>query len=55
MQELLLRFEARILSRIDEYEKRILAEFEANQIQTNQKLEDIKKMLQWKGDDEELS
>ena len=55
MQELLLRFEARILSRIDAYESHILQEFELHQQETNQKLEDIKKMLQWKGDDEPLS
>ena len=55
MQELLLRFEARILARIDAYESAILKRFELDQKEINAKLEDIKKMLQWKGDDEELA
>lgn len=54
MQELLLQFERRILGRIDDYEKTILFNFEERQKELNLQLEEIKDMLRWKGDDEEL-
>lgn len=55
MQELLQRFERRILDRIDDYEKNLLQTLETKQAELNLKLEDIKAMLQWKGDDENLA
>ena len=54
MQELLLQFETRILGRIDQYEKTILADFETKQASINARLDDILDMLRWKGADEEL-
>ncbi len=54
MQELLRQFERRIFERIDASEVRLLEMINTHHDETNQKLEDIKKMLLWKGDDEEL-
>ena len=52
MQELLLRFEKRILDRIDSYETRLMAVLTQNQIETNRRLDDILELIRWKGDDE---
>lgn len=54
MQELLRQFEARIMSRIDAYEQRTIDMITRNQEITNAKLDDIREMLRWKGDDEDL-
>lgn len=54
MQELLRQFERRIFQRIDDYETRTLETLSLNHEETNQKLEEIKEMLRWVGDDEEL-
>ncbi len=54
MQELLRLFEKRILARIDDYELNMKALIDMNHSETNAKLEEIKDMLRWKGDDEEL-
>ncbi len=54
MQELLLRFEQRILERIDDYEMRLMNTLNQNQAQTNQRLDDILELIRWKGDDEAL-
>ncbi|MBQ3653480.1 MAG: phage tail protein I [Synergistaceae bacterium] len=54
MQELLQLFERRILSRIDNYELSMKALIDMNHSETTQKLEEIKDMLRWKGDDEAL-
>ena len=52
MQELLRRFEERIMARLDEYEQKITLKLNAQQEQLNLQLEDIKDMLRWKGADE---
>lgn len=54
MQELLQLFERRILSRIDNYELSMKALIDMNHIETNHKLEEIKDMLRWQGDDEQI-
>ena len=54
MQELLLRFEQRILDRIDAYETRLMLTLNQNQEQTNKRLDDILELIRWKGDDEAL-
>ena len=54
MQELLLRFEQRILDRIDAYELRLMNTLNTNQEQTNQRLDDILELIRWKGDDEAI-
>ena len=52
MQELLRRFEERIMNRLDEYEQRITLKLNKQQEELNLQLEDIKDMLRWKGNDE---
>lgn len=52
MQELLRRFEERILRRIDEYERNLTLTLTTQQAQINLQLEEIKDMLRWKGADE---
>lgn len=54
MQELLLRFEKRILDRIDAYELRLMNTLNDNQTQTNKRLDDILELIRWKGDDEAI-
>ena len=54
MQELLLRFEQRILDRIDAYETRLMFTLNQNQEQTNKRLDDILELIRWKGDDEAI-
>ena len=54
MQELLLRFEERILARIDSYETRLMNLLNANQEAMNKRLDDILELLRWKGDDEAI-
>lgn len=54
LQELLRQFEKRIFSRIDAVELRTLEMIQANHSETTAKLEEIKNMLLWKGNDEEL-
>lgn len=54
MQELLQRFEARILSRIDQYERNTTNLINAKQLEINLQLEEIKSMLRWKAADEEV-
>ena len=54
MQELLQRFEQRILARIDRYEQNLTAMLNAKQGELNLQLEEIKEMLRWAGDDEPL-
>ena len=54
MQELLRQFERRIFERIDASEVRMLSMINTHHEETNAKLEEIKAMLLWKGDDEEL-
>ena len=54
MQELLLRFEQRILDRIDAYELRLMNTLNDNQTQTNKRLDDILELIRWKGDDEAI-
>ncbi|MBQ7543888.1 MAG: phage tail protein I [Synergistaceae bacterium] len=48
MQELLLQFEKRIISRIDSYESTILADLTAQQAAINARLDAIMDMLRWK-------
>lgn len=55
MHELLLRFEERILNRIDQYETKILKQFDLNQREINSRLDEILEMLRWKGNDEDLT
>ncbi len=55
MQELLRQFERRIFSRIDDYEAKTLATLNLHQQETTQRLEEIKEMLRWKGDDEDIT
>ena len=54
MQELLRQFEARIMARIDQHERDTQTLINHNQELTNSKLDEIKDMLRWKGDDEAL-
>ncbi len=54
MQELLLRFEKRILDRIDSYELRLMNTLNQNQEQTNTRLDEILELIRWKGDDEAI-
>ena len=50
MQELLAAFEQRLLARIDASERNMIALINSNQLETSQKLDDIKAMLLWKSD-----
>ncbi|MBQ3396804.1 MAG: hypothetical protein IJG55_10855, partial [Synergistaceae bacterium] len=54
MQELLLRFEERIFSRLDDFEARVTDQINNHESKINIQLEEIKDMLRWKGPDEEL-
>ncbi len=54
MQELLRQFEERIMARIDQSQRETQNLITQNQTQTNLKLDEIRDMLRWKGDDEEL-
>ena len=54
MQELLRQFEKRIFERIDASEVKMLGMINAHHEETNAKLEEIKNMLLWKDDDEEI-
>ena len=54
MQELLLRFEERIFSRLDEFESRVTDQINNHESKINIQLEEIKDMLRWKGEDEEI-
>ena len=54
MQELLLRFEQRIMNRINDYEQKVMLALNTHQAQTNQKLDEILEMLRWKGADETI-
>lgn len=54
MQELLLRFEERIFSRLDEFESRVTEKINDHEAKINIQLEEIKDMLRWKGEDEEI-
>ena len=54
MQELLARFEARILARIDTFQLNIQKQIDLTQQETNARLDEILDMLRWKGNDEPL-
>lgn len=54
MQELLLQFEKRIFSRIDDMEKNINAEFDGRIKSLDNKIDSVIELLRWKGDDETL-
>ena len=53
MQELLRQFEARIFARLDESEHKLLNLIAANHSDVNAKLEEIREMLRWQGDNSE--
>lgn len=54
MQELLLQFEKRIFSRIDDMERSINDKFDTKTNQLDAKIDSVIELLRWKGPDEEL-
>ena len=52
MYDLLMKFEARIMDRIDTHENLIRIMIQNHEIQIKTQLEEIKEMLRWKGPDE---